>query len=156
MRPFQAAVLQPVKPEDPTNNLENICGLDDTDDEDNADELEESGGMTARPQPRIPWIIEHAAQLKNRYMVGTDGRTPTERLRGRGVQRPVYELREKVLFLPLAPARRGDFGARFDYGIHLGCRSSDGQAYVGTSSGGSGEGQCDSSVLRRDGTQNPC
>ena len=27
----------------------------------------------------IPWIIEHAAQLKNSYMVGADGRTPTER-----------------------------------------------------------------------------
>ena len=85
--------------------------------------------------PLIPWIIEHAAQLKNRYMVGADGRTPTERLRGRGVQRPVYELGEKVLFLPLAPARRGDFGARFDYGIYLGCRSFDGQAYIGTPSG---------------------
>ena len=42
---------------------------------------------------------EHAAHLKNRYMVGGDGRTPTERLRGRGVQRPVYELGEKVLFV---------------------------------------------------------
>ena len=55
--------------------------------------------------PLIPWIIEHAAQLKNRYMVGSDGRTPTERLRGRGVQRPVYELGERVLFLPLASAQ---------------------------------------------------
>ena len=81
--------------------------------------------------PLIPWIIEHAAQLKNRYMVGADGRTLTERVRGRGVRRPVYEVGEKVLFLPLAPVRRGDFGARFDYGIYLGCRSFDGQAYVG-------------------------
>ena len=32
---------QPVRPEDPTNNLENIWGFDDTDDEVNADELEE-------------------------------------------------------------------------------------------------------------------
>ena len=86
-------------------------------------------------QPLIPWIIEHEAQHKNRYMVGADGRTPTERLRGRGVQRPVYELGEKVLFLPLAPARQGDFGARFDCGIYLGCRSFDGQAYIGTPSG---------------------
>ena len=85
--------------------------------------------------PLIPWIIEHAPQLKNRYMVGADGRTPTERLRGRGVQRPVYELGEKVLFLLLALARRGDFGARFDYGIFLGCRSFDGQEYIGTPSG---------------------
>ena len=57
-----------------------------------------------------------------------------EMLRGRGVLRPVYELGEKVLFLPLAPARRGDFGARFDCGINLGCRSFDGQAYIGTPS----------------------
>ena len=44
MRPFQSPGLQPVRLEDPTNNLENTCDLDDTDDEDNADELEESGG----------------------------------------------------------------------------------------------------------------
>ena len=83
--------------------------------------------------PLIPWISEHAAQLKNMYMVGGDGRTPTERLRGRGVQRLVYELGEKVLFLLLALARRGDFGARFDF--YQGCRSFDGQTYLGTPSG---------------------
>ena len=82
--------------------------------------------------PLIPWIIEHAAQLKNRYMVCVDGGTPTERLRGRGVHHLVYELGEKVLFLPLAPARRGDFGARFDYGIYVRCRSFDCQAYIET------------------------
>ena len=68
-------------------------------------------------------------------MVGADGRTPTEMLRGRGVQRPTYWLGEKVLLLPLALARRGDFGARFDIGIFLGCRSFDGQACIGTPSG---------------------
>ena len=107
-------------------------------------------------QTLIPWIIEYAAQLKNRCMVGADGRTQTERLRGRGVQRPVNELGEKVLFLPLAPDRRGDFGARFDYGICLGCRSFDGQAYIRTSSGVIRCRTCDSSVLMRDGTQNSC
>ena len=39
------------------------------------------------------------------------------------------------MFLRLALARRGDFGARFDFGIHLGCRSFDGQAYIGTLAG---------------------
>ena len=85
--------------------------------------------------PLLPWNIEHAAQLKNRYMVGADGRTPKERLRGRVVQRLVRELGKKVLFLPLAPARRGDCSARFDNGIYLGCRALDGQAYIGTPSG---------------------
>ena len=90
---------------------------------------------TGPSHPLTPWIVEHAAQLKNRYMVGGDDRTPTERLRGRGVQRPVYELGEKVLFLPLAPARRGDFGARFDLVIYQSCRSFDDQAYIATPSG---------------------
>ena len=67
--------------------------------------------------PLIPCIIEHIAQLKNRYMMGADGRTPPEkRLRIRGVQR-LCELGEKVLFAALAPARQGDFGARFQYWI---------------------------------------
>ena len=44
------------------------------------------------------------------------------------------DLGEKVLFLPLAPARRRDFGARFDNGIYLDSRSYDGQAYIGTPS----------------------
>ena len=46
---------------------------------------------TGPSHPPIPWIVEHAAQLKNRYMVGADGRIPTERLWGRGVQRLVCE-----------------------------------------------------------------
>ena len=81
--------------------------------------------MIGPSHPLIPWIIQHAVQLKNKYMVGADGRTSTERLIGRGVQRPVYEF----------PARRGDYGARSDFGIYLGCRSLDGQAPVGTPSG---------------------
>ena len=66
MRPFQAAGLQPVRPGG-SNNLENICGLDDTDDEDNADELEESGGMIARAQPRKPSTDEVEAHMVGHY-----------------------------------------------------------------------------------------
>ena len=51
--------------------------------------------------PLIPWIIENAAQLKNRCMVGADGRTPTERPRGRGVQRRVA--RKSCSYLLLLP-----------------------------------------------------
>ena len=47
----------------------------------------------------------------------------------------MYEFGDKVLLLPLAPARRGDFGPGFGFGIYLGCRSFDGQAYIGTLSG---------------------
>ena len=105
-----------------------------------------------RSHPLIPWIIEHTAQLKNRHMVGADGRTSTDRLRGRGVQRLVYELGEKVLFLPLAPARRGGFGARFDHGIYLAADHSMARRTLEHLQERSDAGQCDSSVLWCDGT----
>ena len=64
MRSFQAAGFQPVRPQNPTNNVEKQSrGLDDTDDEENADELGESGGMRARPQPRKPSNQEVEAHM---------------------------------------------------------------------------------------------
>ena len=48
---------------------------------------------------------------------------------------PAKKLGEKVLFSPLPPARRRDFGARCDNGIYLGCGSLDDQTYTGTLSG---------------------
>ena len=65
----------------------------------------------------------------------------------------MYEFSERVLFSPLAPARRGDFGARFDNGIYLGCRA---RRTLERPQESSDAGRCDSSVLRRDGTQNSC
>ena len=57
-------------------------------------------------QPLIPWIIEHAAQLKNRYMVGADGRTPTERLRGRGSVLCMSLARKSCSYSSSCPTRR--------------------------------------------------
>ena len=62
--------------------------------------------------------------------MGADGRTPTERLRGREVQFPVCDLGDLFLLLPVDAT----FGARFDNGIYLDCRSFNGQAYIGTPS----------------------
>ena len=51
-------------------------------------------------QALIPWIIVHAAEFKNRNMVGADGSTLSAWCSAR-----------KFCSNPLAPARRGDFGA---------------------------------------------
>ena len=63
--------------------------------------------------PSLPYsITEHAARLKNRSMVGADGRTPTEMLRGGGVQRHVYDRGEMVLLLPLVLVSRKRLGCQ--------------------------------------------
>ena len=65
------------------------------------------------------------------------------------------ELSEKDLFLPLALARRGDFGVRFDYGVYLGCRPFDAQGHWNTLRSDQMQ-DCDGSALRRDVTKNSC
>ena len=48
---------------------------------------------------------------------------------------PTAELRRGGFQESFAPARRRDFGARFDCGIFFGCRPFDGQVHIGTPSG---------------------
>ena len=73
--------------------------------------VEERMGHELEPtHPLLPWIVEHAAQLRNRYQVGSDGKTPYERLRGRSIHRPIFEIGESVLYLPLARSKNKDSG----------------------------------------------
>ena len=96
---------------------------------------EKLGHELEATHPLLPWVIEQSAQLRNRFQLGPDGRTGVERLRGRAISRPIFHVGEKVLYLPLKPARDGDYGAKFEYGVYLGCMNSNGQAIIGTASG---------------------
>ena len=78
-------------------------------------------------------MIEYAAIILRRHMVGTDGRTVYERLKGRGDRRRVIEFGEKVLYKSLKrpedPGRPLD--ARFVDGIYLGVMDISGEIVVG-------------------------
>ena len=41
--------------------------------------------------PKISWLIEYASVLLRRHLVGADGRTAYERLKGRGDRRRLTE-----------------------------------------------------------------
>ena len=60
-------------------------------------------GIEARKGARIPvrhstfsWMVEHAADLLTKYVVGGDGRTPYERLKGRAYRGELYEFGQPV------------------------------------------------------------
>ena len=84
----------------------------------------------------MTWIVEHAANLYSRVVVGSDGKTLMERLRGRRGRDLVAELGESVLYIPL----RGDIAAkrtakinfepRFQDGIYLGITDRSDEAIV--------------------------
>ena len=103
------------------------------------DGLERRIGRSLRPtEAVIPWLVEHASHLYSRYKVGADGRTPLERIRGRSVKRPICELGEQILYMPLKAGRGGKFDARFRMGTYLGTSSKNGESIVGTEEGAVG------------------
>ena len=52
--------------------------------------------------PILPWIVEYAGGLRSCYTVTKNGKTPMERIRGRGIKVKIAECGEKVLYKELA------------------------------------------------------
>ena len=53
----------------------------------------------------MPWMIEYAGVLLNRYNVGADGKTGYERLKGKVASLPGLEFGERVHWRSNAPAK---------------------------------------------------
>ena len=58
-------------------------------------------------------LVEFAAFLMNRCDIGSDGKTPLQRLHGRKDNTPILEFGEKSLYIPAKPARGGKWEPRF-------------------------------------------
>ena len=70
--------------------------------------LEHRKGTRVPPDARILcWLMEFAAFLMNRRDIGSDGKTPLQRLHGRRDNTPILEFGEKILYMPAKPAREG-------------------------------------------------
>ena len=66
------------------------------------DALECRLGSPVPPDHAImTWLVEYAASLLRRCLVGADGRTAHEKVKGRASRRPVAEFAEKVWYKPL-------------------------------------------------------
>ena len=84
------------------------------------------------------WLVEYAAVLINRFMVGKDGLTPIRRLRGRAsTSRPLAEFGEMILYkIPdLDRSRMLKLEARWNEGVWLGINPRTNMGIVGTPQG---------------------
>ena len=87
--------------------------------------LEHRIGTRIPPDARIlSLLVEFAAYLMNRCDIGSDGKTPLQRLHGRRDKTPFLELGEKVLYMPAKPAREGKWEPRFHQGVFVGMLNS--------------------------------
>ncbi len=84
----------------------------------------------------VPWLVEYAAVLTNRFEVGKDGKTAFERNKGRAARTLGVEFGEAVLWKrkPVGGAL-GKFSCMWDDGIYLGIRGSSGEIIIGTAAG---------------------
>lgn len=84
-------------------------------------------------KPIISWLVEYSALVLRRHLVGSDGRTAYERLKGRGDRRRLVEFGECVVYKPLKSAfhQPRPLEARFEDVIFLGLSDVSGEVLVG-------------------------
>ena len=62
--------------------------------------LEHRIGARVPPDARILcWLVEFAANLMNSCDIGSDGKTPLQRLHGRRDNTPILEFGERILYM---------------------------------------------------------
>jgi hypothetical protein len=86
--------------------------------------------------PVVPWMVEYAAFLLNRFEVGHDGKTAYERLKCKRARTLGIEFGEGVLWRSRpASGPLGKLSTLWDDGVCLGVRGKSGEIIVGNSKG---------------------
>ena len=98
--------------------------------------LEARLGIKVAPNsPAFAWLVSHAANIITLCEVGTDGRVPYQRLRGRKMQPEPVEYGESVMCLPLTNFDLGNAEARWIPGVFIGMKLNSGEKVVATENG---------------------
>ena len=71
-------------------------------------------------RPLMAWLVEHCADVLNRYNIGADGRTPYQRLKGRKFVEHMLEFGTSVMFRVSGKVHGGVMQQRWFPGIWLG------------------------------------
>ena len=82
-----------------------------------------------------PWLVPHSAHTLNMYLIGLDGKTARQRLRGRTFKAPIVEYAECIWYLKPKSVGKDKMNTRWGSGIWLGIREESGKTFVGTEDG---------------------
>ena len=87
----------------------------------------------------MTWLIEHVGQVISRCKVGTDGKTPYERVKGKSASALMLAWGERVLYMPSTTNKeekkrsKGDY--RYLFGVYLGINAESNDCWIGTETG---------------------
>ena len=88
--------------------------------------------------PIVPWLVKHCSFALNRFLIGHDGKSAYERVRGRPFKSEIIELGETVYYKKpkntIGPGLN-KWDSRWGIGVFLGVRTVSGELFVGTSDG---------------------
>ena len=93
------------------------------------------GERVPSTHPVIHWIVEHAASVYNRFVVGEDGQTPYEAMHGQRFRGKLAEFGEQVFYF-IPRKLRSKLDLRWRIGTFLGNSQSSNEAFVATTAGG--------------------
>ena len=94
--------------------------------------LEHRIGTRIPPGTRILcWLVEFAAYPMNRCDIGSDGKTPLQKLHGRRDNTPILEFGEQILYMPTKPVIGGRWEPRFHPGVFVGMLNSSSEGTGG-------------------------
>ena len=90
--------------------------------------------------PVLAWLVHHAGVLLSRFLIGVDGRTAYERLKGKSFKRKLVPFGECVHYQPLGnpsghKTRLNKMEPMWQDGIFLGIRNHTGEYLIGTPRG---------------------
>ena len=90
-------------------------------------------GVRIPPDSRVLWwLVEFATYLTNRCDIGSDGKTPANRLHGRRDNTPTPGVGGKILYMPAKSARGGTWDPRFCPGMFVGMLNSSSESVIVT------------------------
>ena len=97
------------------------------------------GRKVSLTHPAVPWMIKHAANVINCFVIRACGKTSFERIKGRRCIEPIAEFGEIVFFRPAKTKRekehKDSWRDRFAEGVWLGTNMRTAESIVGTSDG---------------------
>ena len=83
----------------------------------------------------IPWMIRYAANVLSWYIVGDDGKTAYERLKGKLFTRKTVEFGECIWYIKAGSVGKNKMASRVESGVFLGFREESQEVMIGTPDG---------------------
>ena len=83
----------------------------------------------------LPWIVQHAAAVINRYHKGSDGATPYRRARGREFNGDMCEMGERIWYMKPGMTGKEKLESKWEDGIWVGVTDTSGEKIIATPQG---------------------